>query len=444
MVRDWPGLAILFVMPAVLLIVITLIQENAVPSKNTGISVIIVNKDSSLLGNKIVSDLTGSGYFSFSQMKSVNEAETAIHENRYQLAVIIPDSCTEKLYNLPGNGLVPSDSILSKDGEVQIEFLYSPALQPAIRNAIQAPLRLVVQLSAAKILVGKYSDEVNAKMIVHSKEIFRQLEESDYFKNIPDFPFKKQVTENFRKKIKELANGKEREFDVPATPEMNSGIVRISEQVAAGNRAGGSLGALQNNVPAFTLFAMFFIVIPLAGSIINEKINGTFSRLRTFPVTFTEILTSKIIIFFIICIIQFIVMLLIGVFILPKLGEEAPINLNINWFTLAAALAACSLAATGFGLITGSYAANHGQAATFGSVMVVILAMLGGIFVPPYMLPGSLKAISTISPLRWGTDALLGIFTGDGRLLTIIKELCLMTGFFLACLLLSVKTLRRD
>ncbi len=442
--RDWPGLAILFVMPAVLLIVITLIQENAVPAKNTGISVLIVNKDSSLLGNKIVSDLTGSGYFTFHQMNSVKEAETAIHENRCQLAVIIPDSSTEKLFNLLDFGQVPSDSIFSPAGEAQIGFIYSPALQPTIRNAIQAPLRLVVQLSAAKILVEKYSDEVNTKMIWHSKEIFRQLDESDYFKDIPDFPFKKQVMENFRKKIKELADGKEAEPDVPAAPRMNSEIVRISEQVAAEDKIDGSLGALQNNVPAFTLFAMFFIVIPLAGSIINEKINGTFSRLKTFPVTFTEIIASKIINFFAICVIQFIVMMLIGIYILPRLGDEAPLNLDINWFALGTALAACSLAAIGFGLLTGSVAANHGQAATFGSVMVVILAMLGGIFVPPYMLPGTLKVISMISPLRWGTDALLGIFTGDGRLLTIIKELCLMTGFFLACLLLSLKALRKN
>lgn len=443
--RDWPGLAILFLMPAVLLIVITLIQENAVPVENKGISVIIVNEDSALLGNEIVSDLTGSGYFSFIQMNSAEEAESAIQQNRYQLAIIIPDSSTERLYKLLSQGKMPSDSLFSRpEGEAWIEFSYSTSLQQAFRNAIGAPLRLVVQLSAVKILVKQYSVVVNMKLSQQSDKIFNELAGYDFFKSMPDFPFKKEAEKNFRRKIKDLAAAKESEFEIPSAPRLNSEIVRIREQGAAEYKISGSQGALQNNVPAFTLFAMFFIVIPLAGSLINEKTNGTFSRLRAFPVTYTEIIFSRVIVFFTICLLQFFVMLLIGVYILPRLGNEAPLNLNVNWYSLGAALAASSLAAIGFGLLTGAFAANHGQAATFGSVMVVILAMLGGIFVPPFMLPETLKKISMISPLRWGTDAFLVIFTGDGRLLAIIKELCLLTGFFFVSLLVSVKTLRRD
>jgi len=34
---------------------------------------------------------------------------------------------------------------------------------------------------------------------------------------------------------------------------------------------------IQNNVPAFALFAMFFIVIPLAGSLLAERKDGTYT-----------------------------------------------------------------------------------------------------------------------------------------------------------------------
>ncbi len=139
---------------------------------------------------------------------------------------------------------------------------------------------------------------------------------------------------------------------------------------------------------------MFFIVIPLAGSIINDKNHGTYNRLRTLPVTYLEIISSKIAVFLIVCILQFIFLMFVGIYIMPRLGEISAINLDVNFPALFIALIASSLAAIGFGIIVGTFASTHSQAATFGSVMVVILALIGGIFVPANLLPETLQKIS--------------------------------------------------
>ena len=102
LLRDWPGLAILFVMPAILLIIITLTQESAILKDKSGIKIILVNADSSVLGDSITKDLTRSGAFNLTRFYSVREAENAVMKGTYQVAVIIPDSATQKLFNLLG------------------------------------------------------------------------------------------------------------------------------------------------------------------------------------------------------------------------------------------------------------------------------------------------------------------------------------------------------
>jgi ABC-2 type transport system permease protein len=133
----------------------------------------------------------------------------------------------------------------------------------------------------------------------------------------------------------------------------------------------------------------------------------------------------------------------IGIYIMPILGESSSLDLQIRYPALLLALIASSFAAIGFGILVGIFASTHSQAATFGSVMVVILAMLGGIFVPAYMLPDILRKISMVSPLRWGTDAFLGVFARYEGIDRIWSELCLLFGFFGVSLFLSFKIFKR-
>ncbi len=124
---------------------------------------------------------------------------------------------------------------------------------------------------------------------------------------------------------------------------------------------------------------------------------------------------------------------------MPLLSDMTPLDLHFNIIAFLFTLIASGLAATGFGIIVGTYADTHGQAATFGSVMIVILAWLGGIFVPVHMLPETIKKISMVSPLRWGTDAFLGVFTRYEGLGSIWLQLFLLIGFFSISLMLSVR-----
>jgi ABC-2 type transport system permease protein len=443
--RDWPGLAILFIMPAVLLIIITFAQENTIPSKKSGFEVIIVNNDSSVLGDIIINDLENSEYFNLISLNTPGEATKAILDGLSQFAIIIPDSATEKIFDLinvlPESKETAEESL--SDDLAGITFLYDPGLQKVTKESVTRPLKTVIQLSAVKVLMTRYTEEVNKSFTKQSSELVASFSDKDFFSKIPDFPNRNEVIKGIREELKVITK-ESPGIELPVNPSFDSEIIKINELVAGSEESEFKPNALQNNIPAFTLFAMFFIVIPLAGSIINEKNHGTYNRLRTLPVTYLEIICSKIMVYLFVCILQFIFLMFIGIYIMPKLGEISAINLDVDFAALFIALIASSLAAIGFGIIVGTFASTHSQAATFGSVMVVILALIGGIFVPANLLPETLQKISLISPLRWGTDAFLGVFARYKGIGGILSEISLLTGFFIISILLAVRVFKKQ
>ena len=445
MIRDWPGLAILFIMPALLLIIITFTQESAIPSKRSGMRIGLADSDSADFGRMLINDLGNSGYFNFTAYGTPEEARSAVLSGECQIAVIVPDSATEKLYDLLDIKSENSSVKAVKDPEKLsgVIFMYDPAIQKVFKDAVQMPVTSLIQLTAVKVLMTKYTEEVNERVIENSSEMTSELSKGDIFSGIPDLPYKQGIINKFREELKK----KERELnkiELPFSPSFNSSLVEVEEMPARSNRPDFRPGVLQNNIPAFTLFAMFFIVIPLAGSIINEKNHGTFDRIRTMPVAYFQVVSAKVAVFLVLCSLQFIFLLFIGKYIMPLMGEQTTLDLKVNIPALLTAIASSSLAAIGFGIMVGAFSKTHGQAATFGSVMVVVLALLGGIFVPVHMLPETLKTVSYISPLRWGTDAFLGVFARYQGIGGILSEIALLTGFFMISILVAVRVFKKQ
>jgi len=86
---------------------------------------------------------------------------------------------------------------------------------------------------------------------------------------------------------------------------------------------------------------------------------------------------------------------------------------------------------------------THQQSSTFGAVSVVILAALGGIWVPVYVMPDSIRFLSEISPLYWALSAFHKIFIGGGNLQSILPfalKLLLFFGFTVGAAFLFNKT----
>jgi ABC-2 type transport system permease protein len=171
---------------------------------------------------------------------------------------------------------------------------------------------------------------------------------------------------------------------------------------------------------------------------VTEKNEGSFGRLRTLPVKITVLLTSKVLLFLAVCIIQFFLMLLVGTWVLPVFFGMPALQLGSHYSLILFATVCAALAATGFGLLVGVFATSQGQAALFGSVMVVILGVISGTFLPVYLMPKAIQNISLFSPIRWGIDNYLDIFIREGTLGNIFPNILRLLAFFVFAMIVSI------
>src|SRR5690606_27064236 len=135
----------------------------------------------------------------------------------------------------------------------------------------------------------------------------------------------------------------------------------------------------------------------------------TFVRLRTNPVRYATVLGGKTIVYLGVCLIQFTLMLLVGIFLFPAMGLPG-IDVSGKLPMLYTVALFSGLAAIGLGLLLGTIARTQEQAAPFGSTLVVMLAALGGVWVPVFVMPKVMQIISKISPMNWGLEAFYDVF----------------------------------
>jgi ABC-2 type transport system permease protein len=189
---------------------------------------------------------------------------------------------------------------------------------------------------------------------------------------------------------------------------------------------------VQQNAPAWTLLAMFFLTVPLSVSFIKEREQGSLFRLQTMTVPAWVVLGGKAVPFFIINQIQMASVLAVSVYVLPLLGGD---RLDLGNAPLALLLmgACASLAAIGFGIAVAMYARTTEQAAGFSSAMVMIMGALGGILVPKAVMPPLMQELANLSPLSWGLDGFLDVFVRGGGLHDVLPEAFGLLAFSAFC-----------
>jgi ABC-2 type transport system permease protein len=137
--------------------------------------------------------------------------------------------------------------------------------------------------------------------------------------------------------------------------------------------------------------------------------------------------------------------MLMGVALFPLLGLPA-LEVTGHLPGLSVMAVAAALAAIGYGISIGTIARTHQQAAIFASISVVILAAIGGIWVPVFIMPPVFRSISIVSPLNWGLNGFYDILVRNAGLADVIQYAIWLLLFSLACLLIALyfHRLRRE
>lgn len=205
--------------------------------------------------------------------------------------------------------------------------------------------------------------------------------------------------------------------------------------------SGRKMTAVQQSVPAWLIFGMFFVVIPLAGVLIQERNDGTLARLVTYGVAPSAILGGKLFAFMALNWVQLLLMIVVGRWVVPALGGDALyLDLQFGWFL--AMVFATSAAAVGMALLIAARTRSFDHAAALGGGANVVLAALAGIMVPRPLMPNAMQVVSEWSPMGWALDGMQAVFLGVPDAALIGPKLMWLLSFAAVCLLLSLRPLR--
>jgi ABC-2 type transport system permease protein len=363
--RDRQALAILFAMPAFFILVMSYALEGVFEagSKTRPFEVAVINLDRGGLSREVIADLKGMEGIVL--LEAVNgatltqeRAEALVRQGQYPLALLVPEDFSERILT------VTQDPAR----KAAVTFIHDPAtnirLLSGIKGAMQGIiLRRALLASLPTRLKRAWAGEMGA------------------------FPSAAgPVPPGTEKQIDDLlaraTNG-----------EGNGPEVAFLSRSPRGSAAGRFPSATEQNVPAYTIFGVFFIVLTLASSFIQEKKEGTFQRILSAPLSKTTLLIGKLLPYFLVNLVQIILMFAVGVFFFGmKLGD--PTALMIVSLALA-------LAANGLGLLVASLGKSEGQVEGLSVFLAITLSALGGMLVPSYIMPGAMRTLSLFTPHAW-------------------------------------------
>jgi ABC-2 type transport system permease protein len=404
LLRDKIGLTLMFGMPVLLVLVITKIQNSTFELVNKNKVVLLVaNRDTGKVSLEMIQAIDKIGMFKLEEVpknQTDQQLTDRMHGKDALMALILPQDFSYKINSKAKNvtakamnsfGLEGGDTLHKKPVDSDpITLYYHPILQEAFRLSVQGALHSALQM-------------------VESKQVLQQL----YFA-INEKPLPVSM-EN------ELLHNQSPINEIPVSRDGSRTVPNAS----------------QHNVPAWTIFAMFFVVLSLGSGIVREKLSGSFIRLKTLPTNYLVALLSKQITYLFVTMIQAALIFAIGVWLFPYMNLPA-LNLPADLLGLFIVSFFCGWCAVSYAICVGVFAETQEQANGFGAVSIVILAALGGLMVPSFAMPDSFQTVIKLSPLHWCLEAYYGLFLEGGKLKDVLMSILPL---FIIGLLIQLLTL---
>ncbi|HEX5340766.1 MAG TPA: ABC transporter permease [Gammaproteobacteria bacterium] len=372
LLRDWHALLLLFAMPAMFILVMSLALQNKFAAQQ-GVSIryYLVNEDSGPVSAALLKQLAGLPEFK-AQTADFSAAELVqrVQQDQAQFLVRIPR----------GFG-----KAMTSDKPVPVQMLAGPGVEPVLYRLFEAALR-------------------NALARVYLQQALAPLTQMP---------------------------------GIGAAPDLDAADKLLhDESLYKVNGENQRPSSVQQNVPAWLLFAMFFIAIPLSTTWVQERQQGTYARLRSMGLSARTLLLGKLLPYLGINLLQVVLMLAVGVFVVPWLGGD---RLSLGHAPLALCLMALavSFASVSYALLIANLVTTSEQATIFAGVANLLMAAVGGIMVPRFIMPHAMQILSQYSPMSWGLEGFLKVFLRQGGLVAVAPEAAWLLVFGLACLLLA-------
>jgi len=386
-IRDIHAVTVLFIMPAVFIMIMSLAMRDLFELHGTvAIDVLAVNRDAGKKAGDFLKSLEELSTFRFQFIEKNTDTERIREQmlsRDYKFALIIRENFS---------------AFVDKKGKGKDERPLELLVNPIVNVQTQMVLKSALDGKLTKLRWDTFIDRIDRLLAVAGidKKKLKAAEESPI--------------------------------------EVN--------YVYKGGRYDKIPSAVQQSVPAWLVFSMFFIIIPISNTFISEREQGTLTRLKSMNVSRAYLILGKMVPYLIINAIQVIIMIAIGVVVVPFCGGTA-LTLGGSLGGLVLIAAAVSFSAISMALFIASAARTTEQATTIGGVLNIIFGALGGLMIPRFVMPGFMQDIADISPMSWGLEGFLDIFLRNGGIADVLSKSLALFVFGFVMLTLAIIVLRK-
>ncbi len=364
--RDRAALILMLLAPFALTLGLGFVTGRFSGGSGSGLSdipVVIVNLDKAQLGDALVEAFKSADLAKLvepTETDSPAAARRLIDEDKSAAAIIIPDGFTESI--------IPTAQNLSPDS-VKIEIYTNPT-RPTSAGVIKA----IVDEFISRVEEGRITGLASMMSIPG-------------IETLPAAQVESLAKEMF-------TNAGENTF--------SSAAITLKTDKEGADAV--DFDPLAYMAPGMALMFLMYTVSYGGRSILVEKTQGTLPRLLVSPTTSTQILGGKVLGIFLTGCAQ------MGVLILAS-----ALLFQVKWgdaLGIAALIAAAVFGATGWGMLITAIARSSGQVGAVGSAIMLIFGVLGGSFINIEQMPPFIRAVSMITPNRWGLDGFTTLALG--------------------------------
>ncbi len=181
-------------------------------------------------------------------------------------------------------------------------------------------------------------------------------------------------------------------------------------------------------VPGVAVLFVFMTAQNTARSIFDEKSTGSFRRLLAAPMSKAALLAGKMLPNFITGLIQLAVIFAFGAFGLRLLGLT-PVTLGKSPLAILLVAVMLSVCSCAFGILLAALARTPNQIGGLSTLLLYLMGLLGGAFVPLFLLDRFLGPLPKVVPHYWANHALTNLMVRGLGLADVALDLGVLLGF---------------
>lgn len=200
-----------------------------------------------------------------------------------------------------------------------------------------------------------------------------------------------------------------------------------------------TMDMLQYFAPSMAILFMTFAMATGGTNILKESRDWTLQRIITTPTPRWLFMGGKLTGIYATGVIQLILLIIATTLIAQLMGRDTAVW-GTNLPGLALMILAVVFAATSLGLLIAALARSVEQASAYNNVVIFLLGMLGGSFIPIENLPDALSLLPKLTLNYWGIDGFFALAYKNAPIGAIAPNLLVLV--VMGCVLFSISLWR--